>query len=149
VKRRGIARPSQSDRTANEQRENSHGREHEIQGAGTTGCRRQAQIEHFARAEAKHRVAKRSFIAACIVQHIEDIGGALDWTVIDRQEQIAAFEPDTFRRTPLGYLVNNRAVRTRGPQHAIFDFVPGCAGSDIGNAQAQQSRHDEDRQRRS
>jgi len=87
-------------------------------------------------------------IAARIVQHIDDIVGVLNRTIVDRKQQVAARHPDPIRGTPLGHFLDDDTFGTRRPQHTVFDLVPGGARSDVRDAKAQQARHDDDGQSR-
>ena len=148
MQRRWIARPPESDGASDQQREHTDRSQDEIQRAGTVRHRRQPQIEDLARAETKDGVAKRLLIIAGVVKNVDDIASRLNRVIVDRKQQVATRHADAIRRTPLRHFLDHDTVGARRPQHAVLDLVPRRARGDVGDAKAQQSRHDDDWQGR-
>ena len=146
VKRCRIAGTAQPDGASDQQGENSNRGEHEIERARTIGYRGEPEIENLARAETKNGVAQRSLIGASLVQDIEDVSRALNGAIVDGEQQIASRQTNTIGRASSGHFIDDGTIRPRRPQHAVFDFLPRRARGDVGNAQAEQGRHDDHRQ---
>ena len=79
------------------------------------------------------------------MQGLDHVGHGLDRPIINREQHIAACEPRPGRGSAFRDVGNHHALRPLYPQHAVFHLVEARSRQNIGHAEAQQRRDDQDR----
>jgi hypothetical protein len=130
-----------------QQRKNADGRQREIQRLAGRN-RRDLDVRLLARLQPQDGVLQ-PLSGRGRMQHPDDVLDALDGLAVDRQQHVAALQAGAVCRRPWRDLIRNDFPARRAPQHAVFHFRPRRALNDIGDGQAQQSRDDDTRPRRS
>ena len=77
-----------------------------------------------------------------------NVGGLLHRPIVDRQQQVTWNESLHGGGSIGGDLCGYDTLWTLCPQNAVLHFIERRAGNDVGNAEAQQRRHDDHRQDR-
>jgi hypothetical protein len=72
------------------------------------------------------------------MQHGNDVRHVLDRLIVDREKQVTTCETDDLGRTPRSYLGRHDAFIASCPKDAVFDFVPGRPGGNIGCAETEE-----------
>ena len=138
---RGLVRgPPEPDRGADEQGEEPDRRQHEVHGARPRS-RRQRHLQRLTGTESNQRVAQRRAVAAALLVR-DGLRRRLHQLAIDGQQNVAALDPGSCRRRPLGDLEDRHAFRPGAPQHAVLDLEHPGAHRDVGDAESKQRHHD-------
>jgi hypothetical protein len=77
-----------------------------------------------------------------------NVGGLLHRPIVDRQQEVTWKESFNGGGSIGGDLGRHDTLWTLCPQNAVLHFIERCAGNDVGDAEAQQRRHDDHRQDR-
>jgi hypothetical protein len=141
MQRRLIGGPPRPHRGADEQREDADSREHVVIQARATRHRRQRHVRDFTRAKPQQRVDVAIPDARLMLKR-DDVGTAIDWLIVDGEQNVAGPHTGAARGGRLGHFRRDHPNRALNPEHAVFNLVGGGARHDVRQAERQQAeRH--------